>query len=513
MAKYNIPSKGTDKIVNYEGAYSYKRTPEMDLYVLACTSLMKDTFYEKSDDRLERLRQLVAKVNPEFTARLSTYVRKEMYLRTLPVILNVELAKVCTNNNSNLVRKAITNTVQRVDDITETLAYYQFANKHSKLHKIDNQLKRGLNEAFTKFDEYQFAKYNRDGKIKLRDAMFLLHPKPLNPEQATIFKKIADDNLGVPYTWEVEFTKLGQQTFEDETAKRNAFRIKWQEMIDSHKMGYMATLRNLRNLLDYNVSTQHIDKVANFLSAPQHVRKSKQLPFRYYSAYKEIQKHPNPQVGVLLEALNKAIIASIENFDFFTPTDTVCIAGDVSGSMYGNNVTRTINATELALILAVLLRRYVKRVTLYLFSTELAICNIPQDVNVFEAVEKLKQQLFSGGTNAYLVLNDMVNRAYSYDKTIFITDEQFWDSHVRDYNWSYQSHDAGFNTQWHNYLAKVNPEAKLYLWNVVGYQHGALQINQRNVFSIAGWSNKVFNMLSAIENGNKVVDVIKNIEL
>jgi hypothetical protein len=40
------------------------------------------------------------------------------------------------------------------------------------------QMRKGLARAFGKFDEYQLAKYDRDGVVKLRDVLRLARPKP-----------------------------------------------------------------------------------------------------------------------------------------------------------------------------------------------------------------------------------------------------------------------------------------------------------------------------------------------
>jgi len=59
-------------------------------------------------------------------------------------------------------------------------------------------VKKGLATAFPKFDEYQLAKYDRGGPIKLRDVLFLSHAKPRNAEQAGVWKKLIWGRLAVP---------------------------------------------------------------------------------------------------------------------------------------------------------------------------------------------------------------------------------------------------------------------------------------------------------------------------
>jgi hypothetical protein len=129
--------------------------------------------------------------------------------------------------------------------------YYQLANERTdlkKLNKLSKQIQKGLVKSFNKFDEYQFAKYNRKAEVTLKDALFLVHPKAKDENQQAIFNKIVNDSLETPYTWEVELSVLGQTKFADDAERKAAFKNKWEELIFSNKLGYMATLRNLRNI-------------------------------------------------------------------------------------------------------------------------------------------------------------------------------------------------------------------------------------------------------------------------
>ena len=81
----------------------------------------------------------------------------------------------------------------------EILAYYtqKYGDK-----KLPNSLKKGLAKAFAKFNEYQLAKYNKKGKVWLRDILRIAHPKPANDVQAALWGRVASDTLRPPETWE-----------------------------------------------------------------------------------------------------------------------------------------------------------------------------------------------------------------------------------------------------------------------------------------------------------------------
>ncbi|MEY4540088.1 MAG: hypothetical protein RLZZ306_1845, partial [Bacteroidota bacterium] len=160
--KFNIFNKQKSEVVNHEGAKAFRMTPALELYTSVVTSSLSDTFYEKTDARLIRIQELIRKNDAQFVAKLAVYARERMYMRSMPLVLVTELAKI--HQGDNLVSRAVGRVVQRADEITELLAYYQLANQRKevkKLNRLSKQIQKGLGDAFNRFDEYQFSKYNR----------------------------------------------------------------------------------------------------------------------------------------------------------------------------------------------------------------------------------------------------------------------------------------------------------------------------------------------------------------
>jgi 60 kDa SS-A/Ro ribonucleoprotein len=121
---------------------------------------------------------IYTKCNPVFVGKLAVYARTKMYMRSVPLVLVTELAKLHSGND--LVARVTDRGIGRADEITELLACYETLNQRTgtkKLNRLSKQMQKGLSQAFNRFDEYQFAKYNRDGAIKMRDALFLVHPR------------------------------------------------------------------------------------------------------------------------------------------------------------------------------------------------------------------------------------------------------------------------------------------------------------------------------------------------
>jgi 60 kDa SS-A/Ro ribonucleoprotein len=491
---------------NHEGAPAWKMDARTELYAAVVTASLADTFYEKANDRLIRIRELVAQNEAGFVARLAVYTRTQMHLRSVSLVLAAELAAL--HNGDSLVSRTIGRVIDRADEITELLAYYQLRNQRKgakKLNRLSKQVQKGLALAFNKFDEYQFAKYNRATEVKLRDALFLAHPKARDARQQEVFDKIVQDTLATPYTWETELSALGQQQFASAEARAQAFRAKWEELLDSGKLGYMALLRNLRNLLEADVSAAHLDKLCRCLADEKAVQNARQLPFRYLAAYREVLALRSGGAAGVLTALEAAIQASIQNVKGFGAETRVVIACDVSGSMQqGVSARSSILLYDIGLLLGMLLQHRCRHVVTGMFGDRWQVVNLPQTSVLANVQEFYKREGQVGyATNGHLVVRDLVQRRVQADKVMLFTDCQLWNN----------SGDGGqLGREWQRYKA-IAPQARLYLFDLAGYGQAPIQLVRDDVFLIAGWSDKVFGVLEAIENGREALAAVEALEM
>lgn len=504
--KFNLLKRMTGKTVNHEGAAAYKLSPEMELYSAVVTAGLSDTFYEKQDKRVERIQTLLGQTKPEFAARLAIYARNTMHLRSVPMVLAVEIAKQQSGNP--VVAQTVSGVVQRADEITELLAYYQLANKRNgtkKLNKLSKQVQKGLATSFNKFDEYQFAKYNRATDVKLRDALFLVHPKAKSEEQQALFNKIAKDELAVPYTWEVELSAVGQQKFETDAARKKAFTAKWEELIDSKKIGYMAMLRNLRNIIEAEVSYAHMEKVCAYIADTKAVLNAKQLPFRYLAAYREVKVMRSAYASMVIDALEDAVAAAAANIQGFDGNTSVVIACDVSSSMQKPiSKNSKVLLYDIGLMLGMLMQSRCKKVVSGMFGNTWKVINMPKR-NILGNVDEYYRREGEVGysTNGYKVIDDLLFWRVKADKVMLFTDVQLWDS---------SNTGQSLKKSWDEYKQRV-PNAKLYLFDLAGYGNAPLRVEQNGVHLIAGWSDKVFDVLNSIENGESALSQINKVVL
>jgi 60 kDa SS-A/Ro ribonucleoprotein len=503
MFNFKLKSKAK-QTVNYEGEKAFVLTPQLELYTAVATAAFSDQFYEKGGDKLARIKELIAKNDAEFVAKLAIYAREQIYLRSIPLVLTVELAK--QHSGDALLSKLTNRVVQRADEITELLAYYALANERKnvkQLNKLSKQLQHGLAAAFNKFDEYQFAKYNRDAQVKLKDALFLVHPKAKDEAQQLLFNKIVNDELQTPFTWEVELSAIGQLKFDTLELKKAAVKAKWEELILSNKLGYMATMRNLRNILEAEVSKEALNKVCAYIADAKAAANSKQLPFRFLAAYRELKVLDNGLVGKLLDALETAVLHSAANIAGYNADTKVVIAADVSGSMQIpiSAKSKVLNF-DIGLMLAMLLQSRCDNVITGMFGDTWKVINVAKK-NILANVQEFYNREGEVGyaTNGYLVIKDLMKRNKVVDKVMLFTDGQLWNSNNSSEN---------ISVLWKQYK-KMAPQAKLYLFDLAGHGNVPLNVQRDDVFLIAGWSDKIFNVLKAIEDGSDAVKVINSI--
>lgn len=506
MSRFSQPAGNSNRgtTVNYEGEKAYGLSPELELYSAVCAASLQPKFYTPdTGETLKRIQKLIQSNSPEFVAKLAVYARNQMHLRSIPIVLLVELERI---HRTPLIRKLAYSVIQRADELNETLSYYQTANSRTgtrdKLCKLGNQLRLGIADACHKFDEYQYGKYNRKTEVNFKRVLKLTHPKPTSDEESALFKKIIDDTLETPYTWETELSRAGE-TGANKTAV-------WEGLIDSKRVGYMATLRNLRNILQAEVSSRHLDLVCEFISDPEAVTKSKQLPFRFLSAYLEISKTPSFGSDMVLSALERAVIASAENIPI-SMDERVVIACDVSGSMETSISPRSsVQYFDIGLILGMLLKHKCKQSISGMFGETWKPIQVPSD-NILKNAVEFHQRTGEVGysTNGHEVIGWMIESKIHADRVMMFTDCQMWDSDIEAFGINLGSPVSRF---WNQYVA-LNPGARLYLFDLSGYGNTPISTVRPDVSLISGWSDKVFDVLDAIENGGTAIQKIKEIEV
>ena len=438
MARMNTLNFPWLKNRTHEGAPARHISPELQLRrsVLACM-LWEDQFYEEGVAIAGRIRELVAKVPAEKVAALAIEAREKMKLRHAPLLLVREMARLATHRQ--LVAETLTRVIQRADELPEFVALYWSEGKQP----LSAQVKKGLAAAFTKFDEYALAKYNRATPVKLRDVLFLSHARPLDQAQADLWKRLVDGELATPDTWEVALSGGAD--------KRQA----WERLLSENKLGALALLRNLRNMTEAKVDEQAIR------GGLARMKTERVLPFRFIAAARYA-----PQWEAELEqAMFRALGAQTSEGQAKLPGKTVLLV-DVSGSMDAPLSRRSeIRRNDAAYGLAVLLREIAEQVSVYSFSDNLVRVPSRRGFALRDAINASQPHASTHLGRALAGIDE------KYDRLIVISDEQ--------------SHDP-----------VPNPKARGYMLNVASYQNG---VGYGAWTHIDGWSDSVIEYIRAAE--------------
>lgn len=405
--------------------------------VMACM-LFEDSFYEDGLSIADRIAAAAEQVPVAQVIDLAVEARRRQSLRHAPLWLIV--AALNHPKRDGVPRQAfvegINEVCQRADDMSELLSLYWSKGKRP----LPRALKAGLAAAFPKFDQYRLAKYAQRGAIRLRDVMFLTHPKPANAEQAAVWKLLADDALPPADTWEVALSGGADK------------RATFTRLLKDGTLGGLATLRNLRNMQEARVER---GLIADTLL--KQAGRSGILPFQYVAAACAV-----PAWEDIIEPAMLAALVNVKRL----PGKSVLLV-DASGSMLDPlSAKSTLKRFDAAAALAMLLREVGEEVEIAAFNT--GVRPVPPR-HGFALRDALGRP--GGGTDTRHAVR-WANTRFA-DRIVVITDEQ-----------SATSIPA--------------PNCKGYVMNVAAYQHG---IGYGSWTHVSGFSENLVRYIAESEAG------------
>ena len=423
--------------VNYAGTAVKPISDKEQLVRMTLANMLwENQFYLDGQKAAEILASLVAKVDVEYVSKLAIMARTTFKLRHVPLLLTRELAR-----KSQLSAATLNAVIQRPDEMSEFLSIYW---KEGKV-PLSNQVKKGLALAFSKFKEYSLAKWDKNSAaVRMRDVMFLCHPKPANEAQEALFKRVASQTMATPDTWETELSAGADKC------------ATFTRLMNEKKLGALAFLRNLRNMVQSGVSEATIRAYAKTVDV------TNVLPFRYIAAARIVPQFEDMLEGMMFQSLG--YMTKLKG-------KTVLLI-DVSGSMFGAKISAKsdLERFDAAAALAILCREICEEVEIYSFSG--GAVRVPARRG-FALVEAIRNSQGHGGTQLGHSLN-MIKQ--SRDRTIVFTDEQ-------------SSDRIG------------SPQGTGYIVNVAASENG---VNHEDWTRVSGFSEAIINYIQALENSDNL---------
>ncbi|GLZ80949.1 RNA-binding protein [Actinorhabdospora filicis] len=495
MARFNKTAQTRrHSVPTAERGMGHRRDAKGELFLLAVSTLGgANAFYESAEERDKRLVGLVRKVavsDPDWIAAFLSWLRNTANLRSVSLIGGLEAASALAAVGIPGGRSIVDSVLQRADEPGEALAYW-FAT-HGRV--MPKPVKRGIADAATRlYDEFALLKYDTAARgFRFGDVLELTHAKARTPEQGALFRHAIDRRHGRGEAIAESLTTLRARAElmavpvkNRARVARDAERLKsagmtwealagwkqspmdadaWRSALPT--MGYMARLRNLRNLDQAGVDDATAALVAEGLADPAKVARSKQLPMRFLAAHRA--------VGSLrwASSLEAALNHSLANVPFLRGRTLVLV--DRSGSMFFSTSEATgLKFADLAAVFGAALALRAEKAELVEFGTTSRGVGYRRGDSVLTVVGRFHDL---GGTNTEAA----VKRWYrNHDRVIIVTDEQ----------------SAGGDP-----LASIPDTVPVYTWNLVGYRvgHG---VPRGRRYTFGGLSDAAFGLIPLIEAG------------
>ena len=487
MARFNRKIAVANKIPNLAGGPALKMSPRLELASLLLTSFVQDQFYRNASDTVERVKELILAGNDgfvKFGAKAAIYARRKFGMRSITHVLAGEIAQKV--KGARWTRPFYRQVIFRPDDAVEIAAYY--LTNYGK--PLPHSLRAGIAAKILEFDGYQLSKYRCEGKeISLVDLVNLCHPKPTTPESTERMRALMRGELKSKETWESKLTTAGQKA-ESKQDKEERKKEAWADLLKRGKLGYFAALRNINNI--FLQAPECLPDLCALLADPEKVKKSMVMPFRFMTALDNMTTLRGCPRDVFV-ALEKAMDVSCTLCPKL-PGKTL-IALDESGSMSGTPFK--IGAMFAAIIYKAMDSDLMTFSCTWGGGKAAKYRRLTPANSVLGIAGYLMQSFWGGGTDLNAVFQ---TASMAYDRIVILSDMQNW----------VQGEVA--NSALSRYKAREKCDPVIFNFDLAG--HGSLQFPERNVYFLAGYSDKVFEVMGLLEKDREaLVHEIEKVEL
>ncbi len=472
----------------YEGGKASNKSLEDEWTNILFSSFLQNGFYEGSEDFVDRLQNLnekiILKYGTEFAGKAMNYVRNTLGMRTTSALLAAQLNSYQFNDKRNI----FANYFHRPDDVSEVFAAIdKIGGKRS------HALIRGAADYLSSLNDYTLGKYKLSGHTyNMFDLINLTHA------HSTSIQKYKDGVLENPETWEVLIS-----TAEDKDEREK----NWSRLVREDKLGYLALLRNLRNIFDVVGYNDFLEHIVYKISNRELVKKSLVFPYQIYVAYNSIKNMwesnnymptltQKKKYDAIIAGLNNAFVYSVDNVPALEGNN--CVILDVSGSMTWTYWTPSITVAEASAVYATaILLKNLDNCTVIKFATDAERVNLKEDVanakNIFDVIYSLTEgHNLGGGTNINSVVPLLEN---DYDAIFLFSDEQ-----VADSNRSFVRTDS-----FDGYVNKFS--IPVFSFDLGSYRT-RVAVNKENYYPISSLSPMVFEFIKMARAGKTLVDMI-----
>ena len=315
----------------------------------------------------------------------------------------------------------------------------------------------------------------------------------LTHAHSAAISKLKEGTLSPADTWEVNVS--GAETKEE----RNAV---WCEMVVQGKLGYLALIRNLNNIIEAAPSVSWIEEwVCPMLVDEESIHRSLVFPYQLFVAYKNLKATPM----CVRYALDKAFRIAVSNMTEL-PGRTLIVM-DVSGSMDSPISDRScVSIREVgACYVAALYLANPGSLDFIKFGSYATRFHVSSKTDVFDMIDRIQDNQNLGyGTHVECAIQE-IDGSIDYDRVFFISDMQV--AYPRNVYWYA---DENYVTPSLDDYMKLHKGTKVYSYDLANYATQVSNPNRGQLKLLTSLSDKVLSMIPILESGGNLVDMIKD---
>lgn len=520
------PAKAT--AVNRAGGKAFSRSAKNQLATYACTGSFHNTFYASARTQLKDIQEVLPKVDSEFVAKVAIYARKHGWMKDMPAFLVAELAARVRSANYEL---AMGIGDEQVASRLESLHYQAFTGAIDVAKMARNYVqflrsgvfgfsslprvsRRMIKHWLTRSKPEYLFRHMIGNDPSLADIIRIVRPKPTDHQRSVLYQYIIgkeDNREGAGmFSYAPELLPELVRAWED--FKTNPKGIppdvpfdmlsslqpnteQWKEIC--RNAPYMMTRMNLNTFARHGVfnDAAMVKLVAARLRDEELIRKARQFPYQFLTAYQNMKDVPKPIINALQDAMEIAL-GNIPTCD----ANLIIVCPDVSGSMGSytmgdtkdrracrnpDAVRQTKCVDVAAMFASAMLRANEDTCRVIAVDTALYDPKLNPRDSIMSNTQKLVQ-FGGGGTNLSLPLRYINKQGLRPDLVVFISDNESWAD-----RWG---SSTGSEVEWGK-IRQRHKRARMVRIDLVPSRSTQVSKDHKDILNVAGFSDLVFNVI------------------
>jgi len=518
-----VPLDSKGKVTRNEaGGLAYPLTNRAALAQYACTGTFSNTYYASASDQLTKTLELASKVDNVFLAKTAIYSRRSAFMKDMPALLVAVLFARAGNNDVEASRLFRTVFPIVIDNAKMLRNFVQVVRSGVTGRKsLGTMGKSVINNWFDRRTADQIFRDSVGNDPSLVDVIKLAHPKSGSDaaKHATFNYLLGKEGARIASTLPDSIREF--EAFKANPKKASVPKVPFQLLtsldLDTKQWteialngGWHFVRMNLNTFARHGVlkNADVVSKLADKLRDEKEISSSRVFPYQLLMAYKATEASSDIPMPLKL-ALQDAMEIATKNVPPLS--GNVWVFPDVSGSMsspvtgHRKGATTGVRCIDVAALVSASILRTSPTANVLPFDTRMHAASLNPRDSVMTNAKKLAS-FGGGGTTVSLCFEHLQGK--KADVIIIVSDNESWlDRPVSSWGRASTASEAG----WQRIKAK-NPDCKLVCIDIQPYATTQVADERNSVLNIGGFSDSVFEVVSAFAQGSDSSFWVERIE-